>query len=94
MEARFKPRFLKDLKRVRKDAEVLTALAHIISQVKQADGIAEVANIKKLVRYRSRYRVKLHLDKRRDFRVGLYVKGNTVWFARLLHRRRIYEENW
>ncbi len=45
MEARFKPRFLKDLERVRKDAEVLTALAHIISQVKRAVGIAQLTVI-------------------------------------------------
>ncbi len=94
MEAKFKPRFLKDVQRIRKDTEVLTALARIIAQVKQATDLTEVANSKKLVRYRSRYRVKLYIDKKRDYRVGLYLKSGTVWFARLLPRKKIYEENW
>ena len=50
MEAKFKPRFLKDVQRIRKDTEALSALARIIAQVKAATDLTEVANSKKLAR--------------------------------------------
>lgn len=94
MEIRFKPKFWRDIQKVKNDKEVVTALAKVFHQVENAKNINEINNIKKLINYQTRYRIKLYFDRRRDFRIGLYVQGTTVWFTRFLHRRKIYEENW
>jgi len=94
MVVRFKPKFWKDINKVKRDREVVAALGKIIKQVEKTKTTDEIANVKQLTKYKTRFRIKLQFDKRRDFRIGLYVRGNTVWFARFLHRRNIYEENW
>ncbi len=94
MEVRFKPRFHKDIERLKNDPEALTALAKVIQQVEKAASTKDIANLKKLVKFRTRFRIKLILDKKRDYRIGLYIRGNTVWFARLLPRKMIYDKNW
>lgn len=94
MELRFKPRFWKDINKVKNDKEVVTALGKIFNQVEKAKKTDEITNIVKLKKYESRFRIKLLFDKRRDYRIGLYIHGNTVWFARFLHRRKVYSENW
>jgi len=94
MVVRFKPRFWKDIIKLKNDAEVITATGKVITQVEKAENISQIDNLKKLIRYETRFRIKVFLDKKRSYRMGLYIKGNTVWFARMLHRSKIYEENW
>ena len=94
MEIRFKPKFWKDIQKVKNDKEVVTALDKVFSNVEKAKTIQEINNIKKLDYYQTRFRIKIYFDKKRDFRIGLYIMGNTVWFAGFLPRKKIYEENW
>lgn len=94
MDVKFKPRFLKDLSPLKSDKELIFSLGKIIQQIEKARNISEIGNLKKLESFESRYRIKIYFDKKRDYRVGMYIKGKTVWFARLLHRRKIYNENW
>jgi len=94
METRFKPKFWKDIQKVKNDKEVVIALSKIFLQVENSKDINEINNIKKLIHYQSRFRIKLYFDKKRDYRIGLYIQGKTVWFARFLTRRKIYDENW
>lgn len=94
MEVRFKPRFLKDIRELAADAELMAALDKVIVQVKAAETPSQIGNIKKLEEYSTRYRIRLTLDRRRDYRIGLYVRKTTVWFARMLHRRNIYRRTW
>jgi len=94
MVVRFKPKFWRDINKVKKEREVVATLGKIIKQTEKSKTTHEIANFKQLTKYKTRCRIKLKLDKKRDFRIGLYVRGNTVWFTRFLHRRKIYEENW
>jgi mRNA-degrading endonuclease RelE of RelBE toxin-antitoxin system len=94
MQLRYKPKFWKDLNKLKKEKEVLIALGKIITQVEKAQTTEGISNIKKLVSYETRFRIKLYIDKKRDFRIGAYVQGKTIWFARILHRSKIYSENW
>ena len=94
MELKFKPKFWKDIQPLRREKQVMRAMNHIFEQVEKAEKIEKVNNCKPLEKFQSRYRIKLYIDKRRDYRVGIYVHKKTVWFARFLHRRKIYEENW
>jgi len=94
METKFKPKFWRDIQKVKSDKEVVTALAKVFRQVENANNINEISNIKKLIQYQTRFRIKLFFDKKRDYRIGIYIQGTTVWFARFLPRRKIYQENW
>ncbi len=72
----------------------MSALYKIFINVEKAESEDEINNIKQLEKFASRYRIKLSLDKKRDYRIGLYIHGKSVWFARFLHRKKIYEKNW
>ena len=94
MELKLKPKFWKDIQAVKGDKQIMSALGRIFGQIETAKTIEDVSNCKALRKFDSRYRVKLYLDRKRDYRIGIYLHKNTVWFARFLHRRKIYEENW
>ena len=94
MEFRFKPKFWKDIHKVKHDKQVMSALDKIFKNVDKAEGTDEINNIKAFEKFEARFRIKLFLDKKRDYRIGVYIHKRTVWFARFLHRRKIYEENW
>jgi len=94
MVLKFKPQFWKDINKLKEDKEVMSLLYRIFRNVDNAKGISQIHHIKPLVKFESRYRIKLFLDKKRDYRVGVFVHKNTVWFARFLHRMKIYEEHW
>ena len=94
MEHRFKPKFWKDIQKVKNDRQLMSALNKIFTNVSEAASADEINNIKALEKFEARFRIKLFLDKKRDYRIGIYIHKKTVWFARFLHRRKIYEENW
>lgn len=66
----------------------------VFTNVEKAQNEDEINNIKQLEKFESRYRIKIVLSKKRDYRIGLYIHGKTAWFARFLHRKKIYEKNW
>ena len=94
MQSKFKPKFWKDITGLKNDREVMGALEKVFINVEKAKSINEINNIKQLEKFKARYRIKLMLDKKRDYRIGVYIHSKTVWFARLLLRKKIYEENW
>ena len=94
MRVKFKPKFWKDINREKNDKELMSALYKVFSNVEKAETLAAINNIKQLEKFESRFRIKLFIDKKRDFRIGLYIHRKTVWFARFLHRKKVYEANW
>lgn len=94
MEVEFKPKFWRDLNKLKNEKDVIAAFGKILNNVEKAKTIEDISSIKKLRKYQSRYRIKLYFDKQRDYRIGIYFHRNTLWFARFLHRRKIYNENW
>ena len=94
MQSRFKPKFWRDINKVKDDKELMAALYRVFTNVENAETVRDIHNIRQLVKFKSRYRIKLSLDKKRDYRIGLYIHGSMVWFARFLHRNKIYDENW
>ena len=94
MVLRFKPKFWKDIQKLKNDRQIMSALDKIFTNVEKADSTDAINNIKQLEKFEARFRIKLTLDKKRDYRAGLYIHKNIVWFARFLHRNKIYEKNW
>ncbi|CAN5228245.1 hypothetical protein BH09BAC5_BH09BAC5_01450 [soil metagenome] len=94
MELKFKPKFWKDIQKLKGDRQVMSSLDKIFQNVEKAKTIDEINNIKELEKFIARFRIKLFLDKKRDYRIGIYIHKKTVWFTRILHRRKIYDEKW
>ena len=75
MEVFYESSFAKDLKRVR----------DVLEQVKAAQELGEISDLKKLQGYESYFRIRLG-----DYRIGIEVEKQTVIFVRILHRKDIY----
>lgn len=85
MEIRFEASFEKDLKKVR-DKKLLKQVREVIEEVKQAEGLRGINDLKKLKGYETFYRIRIG-----DYRIGIDLIGNRVIFTRILHRKEIYK---
>lgn len=86
MELRFKGQFNRDIDI--NNRKVLEEVRACILNVKQAQSIVQIKNIKKLRLYKTRYRIKIA----EHYRIGLVIRNNVVWFVRFGHRKSFYEK--
>jgi len=68
------------------DGPLKAKVAHVVSQVIQADSLSQIKNLKKLKGFRTAYRIKIG-----DFRIGLVFEDNTEFFAAIANRKDIYQ---
>lgn len=85
MELKFKGQFNRDIDIANKT--VLEAVSDAIKNVKQAESIKQINEIKKLRKYKIQYRIKVA----KDYRIGVVIQNKTVWFVRFGHRNSIYK---
>jgi mRNA interferase RelE/StbE len=85
MQVEFLAKFNTDLDKV-KLQPVKDMLTKLIHKVESAETLSEIPNVKKLVGYTNAYRIRVG-----DYRVGIFLQGNTVQFARVVHRKDIYK---
>lgn len=85
MKIEFLAKFDKDLDKLTSQ-RVKDDIISAIENVEQAQKIADIQNIKKLKGARIAYRIKIG-----EYRIGLYIEGKTVEFARVVHRKDIYK---
>lgn len=85
MELKFKGQFNRDIDGGNR--AILVAVGEAINNVKQARNLSQVHNFKKLDEYKTHYRIKIA----NDYRIGIIVRGNIVWFARFGHRSNFYK---
>jgi len=84
MEVEFLDKFNKDLDKISLKS-VKNNLTKLIVIVESAKSKSEIHQTKKLKGHKSAYRVRIA-----DYRVGIFVEGNKVTFARVVHRKDIY----
>ncbi len=84
MNLEFKGSFVKDLKKI-KEKQLQGQIRELIEKVEASANITELENMKKLSGSDVYYRIRLG-----DYRVGLKIENNTVYFVRFLHRKDIY----
>lgn len=77
--------FEKDTNKI-KDKYILNKIADSIEVVQKSDKISKISGLKKLKGFENTFRIRV-----RDYRLGIYVKGDTVEFIRCLHRKDIYK---
>ncbi len=85
MKIEFKSSFSKDIKKIN-DKNILLLIYKAINNVESVSNTKEIANIKKLIGYKTYYRIKI-----KDFRIGLNIENNIVFFVCFLHRKDIYK---
>ncbi|MDP1715266.1 MAG: type II toxin-antitoxin system RelE/ParE family toxin [Anaerolineales bacterium] len=84
MKVGFKSSFVKDLKKI-KEKQLQSKMRELIEKVESSVNITELDNMEKLSGSDVYYRIRLA-----DYRIGLKIENNTVYFIRFLHRKDIY----
>jgi mRNA interferase RelE/StbE len=85
MEIEFLEKFSRDLSKVN-DLSTKIAVRKIITSIQHAKTLSQIPNIKKLRGLKSAYRIRIG-----DYRIGIFVEGDIVQFARIVHRKDIYK---
>ncbi len=85
MELRFKSQFNRDLANANR--KISEQVRDCILNVKSAKSIAQIAQLKKLRIYETHYRIKVA----ENYRIGIVIRNNVVWFARFGHRKNFYK---
>lgn len=84
MRVEFLAKFNSDLNQIHLKS-VKKSIVQVIERVKNATTISDIPQIKKLKGFRSAYRIRVG-----EYRVGIFVEGDKVEFARILNRKEIY----
>ncbi len=85
MNVQYLKKFSKDLDKIVRPKDRQTIL-EVIQKVKKVEKFEQVPGVRKLVGYPDAYRIRSG-----DYRIGVYVDGNKVEFARIAHRKVIYK---
>ncbi len=85
MQVEFSSKFSKDLDYINPKS-VHANIRKLIGLVESANDLHNIPNLKKLVGFKSAYRVRIG-----DYRVGFFYEGHKVLFARVVHRKDIYK---
>ncbi len=85
MKTVFLKSFLKDIQKI-KDPKLARKVEQLILEIKAADALDDLSNVKKMKGYSIAYRIRVG-----DYRMGLYKETEVVEFARFLKRSDIYK---
>lgn len=85
MKTAFRRSFERDLKKLKKDHQMLRRIREAIEEVESASDLDQLSSLKKLRGGEEYYRLRVG-----DYRIGIAMDGETVIFVRCLHRRDIY----
>ena len=77
--------FEKDLSRI-KDPKLSLAVEFAIKQIKLANTLSEMSNVKKMKGYKSAYRIRIG-----DHRIGFLFDGDAVCLAAIGDRKNFYK---
>ena len=85
MKVEFKKSFLKDLKNI-KNSNLKNSIASCIIEIENSKDFSLIKNLKKLSGYNNYYRIRIN-----DYRIGLKVEKDVVYFVIIEHRKDIYK---
>jgi len=84
MKTAFKASFLKAIKKIDSN-QLKTDIANAILNVESAESLRQISQLKKLKGYKQYYRIRIG-----DYRIGIKIEGDTVFFVDIDHRSNIY----
>ena len=82
----FDKSFSKSLDKL-KDAQILPKIEKIIIECETASALSAISNVKKLVGFKTYYRIKIG-----DYRLGFELLNNEITFITVKHRKDIYKK--
>ena len=85
MKIDFKKSFLKELKKL-KNKSLKNSIHDCIIQVESAGNHTQIKNLKKLAGYDIFYRIRVG-----DYRIGVKIENEIVYFVVFEHRKDIYK---
>lgn len=85
MKTEYLPSFIKDLKKLKKTPAYSQISSTALEMIPQCQNIAEINNLKKIKGAKNAYRIRAG-----DYRLGIFIKNETVIFSRVLHRKDVY----
>jgi mRNA interferase RelE/StbE len=85
MRVKYLSKFLKDLDKI-KTSQVKEAILEVIIEVKSANSLKNINNLKKLLGHKNAYRIRCG-----QYRIGFFLIENVIHFARAVHRKDIYK---
>ncbi len=85
MELKFRGQFNRDINIANR--ELLEEIKKAILNVKAAKSVSQIAQLKKLRQYKAHYRIKIA----EDYRIGIVIRKEVVWFACFGHRNNFYK---
>jgi len=84
MKTEFKASFLKAVKKI-KDDQLKADIVDAINNVESAQNLNQIVNLKKLRGYKQYYRIRIG-----NYRIGIKLEANTIFFVEVDHRKNIY----
>jgi mRNA-degrading endonuclease RelE of RelBE toxin-antitoxin system len=85
LKAEYLPGFVKDLKALRGSSAYTRIRRFAFNDIEGFESLEQIPALKRLRGFKSAYRARIG-----DYRVGFFFDGQTVIFARVLHRKDIY----
>lgn len=83
MNYEYENAYLRDAKKL--PDSVIPLLQNVVFSIREAKSLQDIPNLKKLSGYKKAYRIRIG-----EYRIGLFVEGETLVFARILPRKEIY----
>ena len=85
MELKYRGTFKRDFENCNR--ALVVAVHEVVTNVKNASSIQQIHYLKKLRKYKAQYRIRV-AD---DYRIGIIIRGKTVWFICFGHRNSFYK---
>mgnify|MGYP006425001349 CR=1 FL=1 len=85
MKVEYLPSFIKDLKKLKKQADYIKIKQLATKDIPNYNSFDQIQNLRKIKGTQSAYRIRVG-----DYRIGFFFQENTIIFSRVLHRREIY----
>jgi len=77
--------FARDIKKIR-DKSVAKSVQDFIEVTSTCTLVSEIPDLVKLKGHKTAYRVRIH-----NYRLGLFIENDTLYFAAFDHRKSIYK---
>jgi len=84
VKVKFRKTFEKDLRKAG-DKILFKKIKEVIESVEQAESLDDISNFKKLKGGDNYFRIRVG-----DYRIGLFLEEDVVFFVRVMHRREFY----
>jgi mRNA-degrading endonuclease RelE of RelBE toxin-antitoxin system len=85
MNTEYLPSFIKDLKKLKKTPVYYEIKLLVFKTIPNYLDITEINNLTKIKGHKYAYRLRIG-----NYRIGIFIKDETIVFSRVLHRKEIY----